>query len=32
VDLLIRDILMFIGAAIVVLFGTSRLTLARAAD
>jgi uncharacterized membrane protein YphA (DoxX/SURF4 family) len=32
VDLLIRDILMFIGAAIVVLFGTSRLTLGRVAD
>ena len=27
IDLLIRDILMFVGAAIVVFFGTSELTL-----
>lgn len=32
VDLLVRDVLMFIGAAIVVFFGTPRLTLGRAAD
>ena len=32
VDLLIRDILMFIGAAIVLFFGSSALSLARRAD
>ncbi len=32
VDLLIRDILMFMGAAIVVFFGTSKLTVSRRAN
>jgi putative oxidoreductase len=32
VDLLIRDILMFLGAAIVVFFGTSDLTVSRRAN
>jgi hypothetical protein len=31
-DLLIRDILMFLGAAIVVFFGTSKLTVSRRAN